>query len=113
MSRKIGDGKICAAIFGTIKPLRQWAEEYDLPYKIVYERYRKGIIGEELIKPERTDLLTRAAVRRLWHGRWIYRNELTKRQRKPWIYRRNPLTRWVFAESPECSTKWVFVEKHA
>ena len=113
MGRIKGDCKFPVTIFGIIKPLKQWAEEYDLPYKIVYERYRNGLIGEELIKPERTDLLTREAVRRLWHGRWIYRNELTKRQRKPWIYRRNPLTRWVFAEGLECSAKWVFVEKHA
>ena len=96
MSRKIGDGKIRAAIFGTIKPLQQWAEEYDLPYKIVYERYRSGLIGEELIKPEKADLLTRAAVRHLWHGRWIYRNEYAKKYRKPWIFRSDPRTRWVF-----------------
>ena len=79
------------------KPLPQWADEYDLPLKLVYERYvRYGLTGEELLRPEKADMLTKGTVHRLWSGRWVYRNEYAKKYRKPWIFRSDPRTRWVF-----------------
>lgn len=93
MGRK-GICKFPVTIFGIIKPLKQWAEEYDLPYKTVYERYRNGLSGEDLIKPEKADILTYPEAKHLWRGRWTYSNELAKS--KQWIFRRKPITRWVY-----------------
>ena len=87
--------EILVTIYGTTKPLRQWAEEYDLTYEIVLERFLYGWKDENLILPERCDLLTKAIVHKLWDGRWIYRNEMVKKNRKR-EFRWNDRQRWVY-----------------
>ena len=71
--------EILVTIYGIKKPLRQWADEYDLTYEIVFERFLYGWKDENLILPERCDMLTKAIVHKLWGGRWIYRNEMVKK----------------------------------
>ena len=64
--------ELFAVIDGIKKPLRQWAEEYDLPYKLVYERYLSGWKAENLILPERCDMLSPSFVHKRWGGTWYY-----------------------------------------
>jgi hypothetical protein len=87
--------EILVTIYGTTKPLRQWAEEYDLTYEIVFERFLYGWKDENLILPERCDMLTKAIVHKLWGGRWVYRNELSRKNRKH-EFRWNDTTKWVY-----------------
>lgn len=87
--------KIYVTIYGVTKTIRQWATEYDLPYRTIYDRMERGDTGEELIRPERHDMLTPKAVRRLWHGRWTYRAGEPD-YRRPWVFRRIPRTLWVY-----------------
>lgn len=91
--------ELFAVIDGIKKPLRQWAEEYDLTYEIVFERFLYGWKDENLILPERCDMLTKAIVHKLWGGRWIYRNEMVKKNRKREFHWNN-------------KTKWVYVGRH-
>ena len=87
--------EIFAVIDGIKKPLRQWAEEYDLTYEIVLERFLYDWKDENLILPERCDMLTKAIVHKLWGGRWYYRNEMVKKNRKR-EFRWNNKTKWVY-----------------
>lgn len=88
--------KILVTINGYTKPLRQWADEYDIDYKAMHKRFTCGDTGEVLIRPERMDMLTPQAVRKLWHGRWVYRNGESRKYRRPWVYRTKPRTLWVY-----------------
>ena len=87
--------ELFAVIDGIKKPLRQWAEEYDLTYEIVLERFLHCWKDENLILPERCDMLTKAIVHKLWGGRWYYRNEMVKKSRKR-EFRWNNKTKWVY-----------------
>lgn len=88
--------ELFAVIDGIKKPLRQWAEEYDLTYELVLQRYTNGWLSEHLIMPERCDLLSRQLVHRLWGGRWYYRNERCKKKRSTEAHRWNDRQRWVY-----------------
>lgn len=82
-------------IYGIKKPLRQWADEYDMPYETLYERYARGWTGEALFFPEPMDRLTPSLVHHIWGGRWIYRNEMVKKNRKR-EFRWSNKTKWVY-----------------
>ncbi len=81
---------IYAAIHGHIKTLREWADEYDLPYDLVYRRWYSGWTEDDLLEPEPEDRLTRKTVHELW-GRWRFRGNVyipTRRwsKTKRWVY---------------------------
>lgn len=81
---------IYAAIHGRIKTLREWADEYDLPYDLVYRRWYNGWEEDDLLEPEPEDRLTPKAVRELW-GRWRFRGNVyipTRRwnRKQRWVY---------------------------
>ena len=87
--------EILVTIYGTTKPLRQWADEYDMPYETLYDRYESGWVGERLFYPEPFDRLTPSLVHHIWGGRWIYRNEMVKKNRKH-EFRWNDTKKWVY-----------------
>ena len=87
--------EILVTIYGTTKPLRQWADEYDMPYETLYDRYESGWVGEMLVYPEPFDRLTPSLAHHIWGGRWIYRNEMVKKNRKR-EFRWNNKTKWVY-----------------
>lgn len=86
--------KFYVTIYGVTKPIGQWADEYNLSYRTIFDRMRRGDTGDELIRPERHDMLTPKVVRRLWHGRWTYRAGAD--HDRPWVYRWIPRTLWVY-----------------
>ena len=87
--------ELFAVIDGIKKPLRQWADEYDMPYEILYDRYAWGWTGDMLFYPEPFDRLTPSLVHHIWGGRWVYRNELSRKNRKH-ESRWNDTTKWVY-----------------
>lgn len=47
----IRDQKI--SYLGVEKTLGEWAKHLDMPYRFLYERYKKGMRGESLLQPKR------------------------------------------------------------
>lgn len=87
--------EILVTIRGITKPLRQWADEYDMPFEILYDRYAWGLTVDMLFYPEPFDRLTPSLVHHIWGGRWVYRNELSRKNRKR-EFRWNDRQRWVY-----------------
>lgn len=64
---------------GVTKPLRQWAMEKGISYTTVFNRYRNGVRGKQLFsrkvlmpEPDNVTWKRIEAVRKLWHGKWVY-----------------------------------------
>ena len=77
-----------------VQSLRRWADDMDLDYHVLYDRYRRGTTGDDLFAPLLSDTLTRERVHKLWSGRWIYKpgNPCTIRakgfhkDKKRWVF---------------------------
>lgn len=78
-------------VFGRILSLSAIAEAYNIKNEVVYERYADGLRGEDIVYPPESDY--KAAVRKLWHGKWVLKNP-TVIQRTG--YRWNARQKWVW-----------------
>lgn len=60
-------------ISGEIKNIYEWARLYNIPLRIIRERYYSGCVGEELIAPLYSDMLDDQTIHNLWGGTWEYK----------------------------------------
>lgn len=72
------------------QPLTRWAEDYDLPEALVYNRYNAGLRGTELLAPTPSDVIDYNDIKRMWGHKWKY----APHKRKPKKYKEN--LRWVY-----------------
>ena len=78
-------------VFGRILSLSAIAEAYNIKNETVYRRYNKGLRGEDIVYPPESDY--KAAVRKLWHGKWKLKNPTVIQQTG---YRWNNKSKWVW-----------------
>lgn len=86
---------ITVTINGEKKSIYQWAKVYGLSPQVVYNRFVRGWKEENLLIPERNDMLTRPLVHKLWGGVWLYNDEKAKVRRNVNYYW-NESQRWVY-----------------
>lgn len=83
---------------GTVEKhtLSAWGKRYDLDPWTIYDRYKRGVVGQDLLAPMRNDRLSAEVVYRLWHGRWRYVKKVKRKHTdEPCVMWRDNL-RWVF-----------------
>lgn len=83
-------------IFGEVKTLSEWCVEYSLPERLVYQRYKDGVIGEALLDPQFEDELQPNFVHRVWGGKWVDKDRIRKSKAYTEPVRWNDKLKWVY-----------------
>lgn len=84
---------ICVDIGGITQPLVKWAEDYGLSRFTIYQRYRAGMQGDDLIAPVTNDILSKEYLHKLRGGRWSFAPEKPEKVNEKY-YKGN--YRWVY-----------------